>query len=209
MLPMTSPNDPVFFLHHCFVDKLWADWQAMNPAETYQPMAGGPAGHNWNDNMEATVGGQVTPASVWDIQTLGYSYDVGPSAAGGGPPVPPTPAPPTPTPTPPAPPTPTPAPAPTPGTPPTSSSRCFIATAACGSQFAPAVCELRAFRDTAMRLRQFRGLAAPMFRAYEKVSPPLAGVIDRHIALKVAAKYMVVLPAAGVAAFVNAVARRL
>ena len=24
---MTSPNDPVFFLHHCFVDKVWADWQ--------------------------------------------------------------------------------------------------------------------------------------------------------------------------------------
>ncbi|HEX5847186.1 MAG TPA: tyrosinase family protein, partial [Rhodoplanes sp.] len=27
MAPMTSPNDPVFFLHHCFVDKAWADWQ--------------------------------------------------------------------------------------------------------------------------------------------------------------------------------------
>ena len=24
---VSSPNDPVFFLHHCFVDKLWADWQ--------------------------------------------------------------------------------------------------------------------------------------------------------------------------------------
>jgi tyrosinase len=28
MMPMTSPDDPVFFLHHCFVDKVWADWQA-------------------------------------------------------------------------------------------------------------------------------------------------------------------------------------
>ena len=27
MAPMTSPNDPVFFLHHGFVDKAWADWQ--------------------------------------------------------------------------------------------------------------------------------------------------------------------------------------
>lgn len=26
-----SPNDPVFFLHHCFIDKLWADWQALHP----------------------------------------------------------------------------------------------------------------------------------------------------------------------------------
>lgn len=24
----TSPNDPIFFFHHCYVDKMWADWQA-------------------------------------------------------------------------------------------------------------------------------------------------------------------------------------
>ncbi|RKP26900.1 hypothetical protein SYNPS1DRAFT_13502, partial [Syncephalis pseudoplumigaleata] len=24
---MFSPNDPLFFVHHAFVDKLWADWQ--------------------------------------------------------------------------------------------------------------------------------------------------------------------------------------
>lgn len=27
MLPGTSPNDPVFFLHHCNVDRLWWNWQ--------------------------------------------------------------------------------------------------------------------------------------------------------------------------------------
>ena len=27
MLPATSPNDPVFFLHHCNVDRMWAKWQ--------------------------------------------------------------------------------------------------------------------------------------------------------------------------------------
>jgi tyrosinase len=26
MLQTVSPNDPVFFLHHAFVDKCWADW---------------------------------------------------------------------------------------------------------------------------------------------------------------------------------------
>lgn len=26
--PATSAEDPLFFLHHCFIDKLWADWQA-------------------------------------------------------------------------------------------------------------------------------------------------------------------------------------
>ncbi|KAJ3094160.1 hypothetical protein HDU97_008411 [Phlyctochytrium planicorne] len=27
-----SPNDPVFVLHHAFIDKLWTDWQEKNPA---------------------------------------------------------------------------------------------------------------------------------------------------------------------------------
>lgn len=26
-----SPNDPVFWMHHAFIDKLWADWQARHP----------------------------------------------------------------------------------------------------------------------------------------------------------------------------------
>jgi hypothetical protein len=26
-----SPNDPVFFLHHCFIDKCWAMWQQQHP----------------------------------------------------------------------------------------------------------------------------------------------------------------------------------
>ena len=32
MLPGTSPNDPVFFLHHNNIDRLWAVWQQKNPA---------------------------------------------------------------------------------------------------------------------------------------------------------------------------------
>ena len=75
MLPMTSPNDPVFFLHHCFVDKLWADWQARHPNEQYWPQNGGPVGHNLSDLMEATVSGQVRIADVLDHRTLGYGYD--------------------------------------------------------------------------------------------------------------------------------------
>jgi subtilisin family serine protease len=37
MLPGTSPNDPCFFLHHCMIDKIWADWQARHPTLTYAP----------------------------------------------------------------------------------------------------------------------------------------------------------------------------
>jgi hypothetical protein len=28
-----APNDPLFWLHAAFVDKLWSDWQAAHPAE--------------------------------------------------------------------------------------------------------------------------------------------------------------------------------
>lgn len=37
MLPMTSPNDPSFFLHHCNVDRIWAQWQAKHPGQNYPP----------------------------------------------------------------------------------------------------------------------------------------------------------------------------
>ncbi len=38
MQPGTSPNDPVFFFHHCNIDRLWAVWQQKNPtAAQYLP----------------------------------------------------------------------------------------------------------------------------------------------------------------------------
>lgn len=77
MGPASSPNDPVFFLNHCFEDKLWADWQAAHPGEGYVPVSGGPAGHNLNDAMQpwAGLGDTVTPASLLDHHALGYAYD--------------------------------------------------------------------------------------------------------------------------------------
>ncbi len=47
----TSPNDPVFFLHHCNIDRLWAQWQARNSNQGYTPTSRGPQGHNLNDLM--------------------------------------------------------------------------------------------------------------------------------------------------------------
>jgi tyrosinase len=83
MLPMTSPNDPVFWLHHCFIDKLWADWQARHQKEVgyqpYLPTAGANPGHNLNDTMEFDLpnmaGKTVRPADVLNHRTLGYCYD--------------------------------------------------------------------------------------------------------------------------------------
>ena len=51
MGPGTSPNDPIFFLHHAFVDKTWADWQQQHAGSTFQPQVDGPIGHTWPDLM--------------------------------------------------------------------------------------------------------------------------------------------------------------
>lgn len=77
MLPMTSPNDPVFFLHHCNVDRLWAAWQAQNPG-LYLPTTGGPSGHNLNDQMWPwnTTADHRTPANELDYPSLGYVHDL-------------------------------------------------------------------------------------------------------------------------------------
>jgi tyrosinase len=60
-----SPADPVFFLHHANIDRLWAQWQKApqsadppNPSETLQP--------------KPLFGVKVS--SVLDIGKLGYSY---------------------------------------------------------------------------------------------------------------------------------------
>jgi len=37
MSPGTSPNDPLFFLNHCNVDRLWGRWQSNNPDAPYVP----------------------------------------------------------------------------------------------------------------------------------------------------------------------------
>jgi len=77
MLAMTSPEDPVFFLHHCFVDKIWADWQAQMKldkpglAPHYCPMQDGPPGHNYDDVIKPWT---RRIRDVMDISALGYAY---------------------------------------------------------------------------------------------------------------------------------------
>jgi tyrosinase len=78
MMPSTSPNDPVFFLHHANVDRIWANWQRkFYKTRGYLPSSGGPPGHNLNDPM-LPWRGTTTPASVLDTFALGYWYDDAP-----------------------------------------------------------------------------------------------------------------------------------
>ena len=79
MGPGTSPNDPVFFLHHCNVDRIWAQWQHAHPAALYEPAAGGPPGHNLNDTMQHLTSVNPTPQRSLDYRrTLGFIYDTDP-----------------------------------------------------------------------------------------------------------------------------------
>ncbi|CEF88219.1 hypothetical protein SNK03_012974 [Fusarium graminearum] len=40
MIPNTSPNDPIFFLHHTQIDRLWSLWQQENPKVRLADFAG-------------------------------------------------------------------------------------------------------------------------------------------------------------------------
>jgi len=77
MGPGTSPNDPVFFLHHCNIDRIWAVWQATHPGANYEPQSGGPAGHNLNDPMFPWDGiANPDVVTVADVLLLGaVSYE--------------------------------------------------------------------------------------------------------------------------------------
>jgi tyrosinase len=72
MILPTSPNDPVFFLNHANVDRLWSEWQARHPGRTYEPKTG----HNGNTADSRMVPfGPVTPQAVENITALRYRYE--------------------------------------------------------------------------------------------------------------------------------------
>lgn len=57
----TSPNDPVFWLHHANVDRIWGGWQSRRGLSSYAA----PSGQGPNDPMPSTGG--VTPAQMFPI----------------------------------------------------------------------------------------------------------------------------------------------
>ncbi|WP_432562767.1 tyrosinase family protein [Kineococcus sp. SYSU DK003] len=73
MLFATAPNDPAFWLHHCNVDRIWCWWQERYGVDTYEPVSGGPDGHNRGDELRE-LRTPRTIESVLDVRTLGYRY---------------------------------------------------------------------------------------------------------------------------------------
>ena len=73
----SSPADPLFFLHHGNIDRLWAIWQLNNPAKEQYSTSGISCGAQFNvsavNSNDAMVGG-ATPASMLDHRAQGYRY---------------------------------------------------------------------------------------------------------------------------------------
>lgn len=77
-------------------------------------------------------------------------------------------------------------------------SKCFLATAACGSADAPELAPLRRFRE--QRLRPYRAGRAAI-AIYERFSPPLAEFIRPRPWLRVGVRFLVLKPALFALAF--------
>ncbi len=84
----TSPNDPVFFLHHCYLDLLWERWKRQHPTSApYEPISGAPGldrdatlVFNAAENP-APWPGTWTVGQVINSEALDYTYGVFASAA--------------------------------------------------------------------------------------------------------------------------------
>lgn len=70
-----SPADPVFFLNHANVDRIWAEWQEIHGVDTYVPANELPL-NNVDDPMFPfrDMDMPATPGELADILELGYDY---------------------------------------------------------------------------------------------------------------------------------------
>ncbi|MFD3535053.1 tyrosinase family protein [Streptomyces sp. NPDC058664] len=77
MLGGASVNDPVFWLHHSFVDLLWSRWQRRNPRAGYLPAQPPPPGDSQYGRIAARDERMgpwgVTPAQMLDHSAV-YRY---------------------------------------------------------------------------------------------------------------------------------------
>ncbi|MFL5844041.1 MAG: tyrosinase family protein [Solirubrobacteraceae bacterium] len=66
-----SPNDPVFWLIHSNIDRLWTLWQDKH-GQVYEPVSGAPRGHNLRDPLSqfAQLGFGITDEDIDAGKTL-------------------------------------------------------------------------------------------------------------------------------------------
>ncbi len=81
MAEATSPNDPVFFLHHAYIDLLWDRWKGQHPTlPPYLPTAGAPS-RDLDAMLVFNAPNEPAPWQAgWTVRQtidpaeLGYSY---------------------------------------------------------------------------------------------------------------------------------------
>jgi len=61
----SSPADPIFFLHHANLDRIWSEWQVKNRRSNPT---------NKNETLQRPPIEGVKVSSVLSISSLGYSY---------------------------------------------------------------------------------------------------------------------------------------
>ncbi|MXX86185.1 MAG: tyrosinase family protein [Acidobacteria bacterium] len=80
--PSLSPIDPLFYLHHCNIDRLWAIWQQNNPDADEYSLRRVSGDRNDNARVAPTANmawfsgeSSRTPVSVLDHTSMGYLYE--------------------------------------------------------------------------------------------------------------------------------------
>ena len=70
----TAPNDPMFFLHHANVDRMWAEWQAFNLENGRLDDHGNPGfPDDWRRGI--FIWNEVQAEEMFDHRALGFTYD--------------------------------------------------------------------------------------------------------------------------------------
>lgn len=76
MVQFFSPLDPIFWMHHCNVDRLYSNWIARWPSGLPQQSAWRDKSFNdFYDRSGRRVGGELTCWGTVDTTVLGYRYD--------------------------------------------------------------------------------------------------------------------------------------
>jgi tyrosinase len=68
----SSPRDPIFFMHHCNIDRIWAVWNLQNPNSSDKLWTDMP----FNNNFLNVDGSFWSPkvSDLYDPAALGYTY---------------------------------------------------------------------------------------------------------------------------------------
>ncbi len=67
MATAASPADPVFWMHHAFIDEIWADWQKVNSSAAAKPP-------NLTDVLQPPPVIRLKVSQTLSTVRLGYVY---------------------------------------------------------------------------------------------------------------------------------------